>query len=130
MGDPRVLKRGEWQKFMSNLTLELTKKDIIKNDHGKPIGHVIDVRIKKSKLQEYDAKDVFQINFYYQYGFNKYEEYASVLIEEGIIEQRGAWFFFANKDGEELKFQGKSKIVDHIKSNEEDFQSLLSRIGE
>lgn len=129
MGDPRVLKRGEWQKYMSNLTLELTKKDLIKDKDGSPIGHVIDVRTKKSKLQEFDSKDAFQVNFYYGYGFNKYDEYASVFIEEGIIHQGGAWFSFADEQGVERKFQGKVKLVEHLKDNDLDFQMLLLRIG-
>jgi recombination protein RecA len=129
IGDPRVLKRGEWQKYMSNLTLEFTKKDLIKDENGHPIGHVIDVRTKKSKLQEYDAKDAFQLNFYYQYGFNKYDEYTSIFIEEGIISQGGAWFSFADDDGVEVKLNGKSKVIAHLKENEDHFQSLLKRVG-
>jgi RecA/RadA recombinase len=128
MGDPRVLKRGEWQRYMSNLTLELTKKDLIKGVSGSPIGHVLDVRTKKSKLQEYDSKDVFQLNFYYDGGFNQYDEYASIFIEEGIVKQGGAWFSFADDAAEEIKFQGKTKLVEHLKTNEEHFQTLLKRI--
>jgi recombination protein RecA len=129
MGDPRVLKRGEWQKYMSNLTLEFTKKDLIKDENGSPIGHIIDVRTKKSKLQEYDAKDAFQINFYYKNGFNKYDEYASIFIEEGLIKQGGAWFSFADENGEEVKLNGKSKVISFLKENENHFQTLLNRIG-
>lgn len=129
MGDPRTLKRGVWQKLMSNLTLEMTKKDVIKDDNKNPIGHVIDVRTKKSKLQAYDAKDVFQINFYYNYGFNDYDEYTQIFIEEGIVLQGGPYYSFADKYGVEVKVQGKAKLIDHFKSNEDDFQLLLSRIG-
>ncbi len=128
MGDPRVLKRGEWQKYMSNLTLEFTKKELIKDEKGDPIGHVMDVRTKKSKLQEYDAKDVFQLNFYYKYGFNKYDEYASIFIEEGIIKQSGAWFSFPNENGEEVKLNGKAKVISFLKENESDFQNLLKSV--
>lgn len=129
MGDPRVLKRGEWQKYMSNLTLEFTKKDLIKNENGSPIGHVIDVRTKKSKLQEYDAKDAFQINFYYNEGFNKYDEYASIFIEEGVIKQSGAWFSFPNENGEEVKLNGKSRVISYLKENEDHFQLLLNSVA-
>lgn len=129
MGDPRTLKRGVWQKLMSNLTLEMTKKDVIKDENKSPIGHVIDVRTKKSKLQEYDAKDAFQINFYYADGFNKYDEYTQVFIEEGLVLQGGPYYSFADKDGVEVKLQGKTNLINHFKENEEDFQLLLSRVG-
>lgn len=129
MGDPRVLKRGAWQKLASNLSIELTKKDIIKDDEKKPIGHKIDVRIKKSKVMEYDAKDVFQINFYYQFGFDKYDEYTSIFIEEGLINQSSAWFDFPSKDGEEIKIQGKASVAAYFKENEEDFNHLLNTLN-
>jgi hypothetical protein len=129
MGDPRTLKRGVWQKLMSNLTLEMTKKDTIKDENKKPIGHVIDVRTKKSKLQAYDAKDAFSLNFYYDYGFNKYDEYTQIFIEEGIVLQGGPYYSFADSDGVEVKVQGKNALIDHFKSNEKDFELLLSRVG-
>ena len=129
IGDPRTLKRGKWQKLMSNLTLEMTKKDTIKDENKKPIGHIIDVRTKKSKLQAYDAKDAFQINFYYEDGFNKYDEYTQVFVEEGLVLQGGPYYSFADADGVEVKFQGKTKLIEHFKSNEKDFELLLNRIG-
>jgi RecA/RadA recombinase len=49
MGDPRVLQRGEWQKTMANTVLDMTKKAIIKDEDKDIIGHVIEVRIKKTK---------------------------------------------------------------------------------
>ncbi len=124
MGDPRVLSRGEWQRYMSNLTIELTKKDLIKDDYKNTIGHVIDVRLKKSKLQAYDSKESFQVNFYYQYGFNNFEEYVSIFIEKDIIRQGGAWFTFANEDGVEIKLNGKSKVLEFLKENEGTFKYL------
>lgn len=129
MGDPRILKRGVWQTLMSNLTLEFTKKDLIKDDNKRPIGHVIDVRVKKSKLQAYDSKDAFQVNFYYDYGFDKYDEYTSILIEEGIVEQGGAWFKFPNENGEEIKQNGKSKVITFLKENPTTFDFLINKIG-
>lgn len=123
IGDPRTLKRGEWQKLMSNLTLEFTKKKLIFDENKKPIGHTIDVRIKKSKLSAYDAKDAFQINFYYDYGFNDYDEYVQIFLEEGLIQGSG-WYTFPNSDDEEIKIQGLPNVVKHMKENESDFQKL------
>jgi hypothetical protein len=114
---------------MSNLTVEFTKKEIIKDENKKPIGHTIDVRLKKSKLQAYDAKDAFQINFYYEYGFDKYDEYTSILIEEGIVKQGGAWFTFPNENSEEIKQNGKSKVIAYLKENPATFDFLIAKIG-
>jgi|31_taG_2_1085359.scaffolds.fasta_scaffold03540_5 recombination protein RecA len=129
MGDPRVLKRGEWQKYMSNLTIELTKKDLIFNDKKDPIGHTIDVRIKKSKVQEYDPKNQFQINFYYYEGFNEVDEYARIFLEEGIINQSGAWYKFPDSQGEEQSIQGLNGVIEYLKENTDEFNNLLSRLN-
>lgn len=126
MGDPRVLPRGEWQKYMSNLTLEFTKKEIIRGERKEPIGHVIDVRIKKSKLQQYDAKDSFQINFYYDYGFNEYDEWCSVFIESGVVTQGGGGMYsFPDENGEEIKKKGKPALLEFLKEEEGIFKNLL-----
>lgn len=130
MGDPRKLPRGLWQYTMANLILELTKKEIIKDDDGNEIGHVLDCRIKKSKLTSYDKSKVFKINFYYEYGFNKYDEYTTIFIDNSIINQGGAWFSFANGDGEEIKLNGKKAVITYLKENKETFNILMERLYE
>ena len=129
MGDPRVMKRGEWQKYMSNLTVELTKKDLIFDSSKKPIGHIVDVRIKKSKVQEYDPKNQFQISFYYDYGFNEIDEYTRIFLEEGLVVQAGAWYSFPDKQGEEVKLQGLNGVIEYFKENKEEFEFVLNRLN-
>jgi len=124
MGDPRYLPRGLWQYTMGNLMISFTKKAIIKDKDKNDIGHVLDVRILKSKLTSYDPKKVYHINFYYDRGFDHYDEYTLVMIANGIINQGGAWFSFPNKDAEEIKLNGKEAVIEYMKNNEEDFQYL------
>ena len=71
------------------------------------------------------VKDANEIAFYYADGFNQYDEYTQVFIEEGVVLQGGPYYSFADKDGVEVKLQGKSNLVKHFKENEEDFQLLL-----
>ena len=130
MGDPRKLPRGQWQYTMANLILELTKKDILKNSNGHEIGHALDCRIKKSKLASYNKSTAFRVNFYYDYGFNKYDEYTTIFISESIIKQGGAWFTFANADGEEIKLNGKNAVITYLKENEDTFNALMDRWDE
>jgi RecA/RadA recombinase len=129
MGDPRYLPRGNWQKTMGNLMISLTKKDLI-IEEGKNIGHVIDVRVLKSKLTSYNPKEIFKINFYYDSGFNYYDEYSTVLIKEGIVRQGGAWFSFPNRDAVEVKLNGKKAVVAYMKENEEDFKYLMGLLDD
>jgi RecA/RadA recombinase len=127
MGDPRKLSRGAWQYTMSNVILSLTKKDIIKGADGHPIGHVIDARVLKSKTAPYNPKEVLKTNFYYEGGFNRYDDYTTLFVEANIIVRGGAWYSFANGDGEEVKFQGKEAVIEYLKENEEMFNTLLKR---
>jgi recombination protein RecA len=127
MGDPRKLPRGLWQYTMANLILDITKKDIVKDDLKNPIGHVLDVRVKKSKLAPYNPKDVFSVNFYYNGGYNKIEEFVLLFLEKGIIHQGGGGnYTYPNKDGEELKSRGKDVLMEDLKEDKETFEYLIS----
>lgn len=129
MGDPRYLPRGNWQETMGNLMMSLTKKAMIKDENKVTIGHVLDVRVIKSKLTSYDPKVVYSVNFYYDRGFDMVDEYASILISEGIIRQGGAWFSFPNRDAEEVKLNGKDAVVNYLKENKEEFEYLINLLN-
>jgi len=130
MGDPRVLQRGEWQKTMSNTTLDMIKKDIIKDENKNVIGHKIDVRIGKTKNAAYDKSVPYSVNFYNEGGFNVVDEYARVFIETEIVKQGGAWIKFPNVNAEEISVQGVEKFVEHLKNNPEDFEFLKQQLNE
>ena len=131
MGDPRKLPRGLWQYTMANLILDITKKELLKDDLKNPIGHVLDVRIKKSKLAPYNPKDVYSVNFYYQGGYNKIEEYVLLLLEKGIIHQGGGGnYTYPNRDGEELKARGKEVLMDDLKNDPDTMEYLKSLLND
>ena len=126
--DPRTIPRGEWQKTMANVTLDLTKKEILKDQKKNIIGHVIDVRVKKTKDSPYDPKSVFNVNFYNEGGFNEIDEYAQIFIELDIAKSGGAWITFPDKNSEEKKVNGLSKFIEYLKENPEDFEFLKQQL--
>lgn len=130
MGDPRVLPTGEWQKTMSNTTLDMTKKELIRDSDKEVIGHTIEVRVKKSKNSAYDGSEAYKVNFYNDGGFNQIDEFARVFIETGVVKQGGAWIKFPNVDAEEMSIQGVDKFIEHLKTNTEDFEFLKSQLHE
>jgi len=127
--DPRTLPRGEWQKTMSNTTLDLTKKDIINDDKKNVIGHVVDVRIKKTKSGAYNPKTVYNVNFYNEGGFNQIDEYAQLFTELEIAKQGGAWISFPNSDGEEVKVNGLTKFIEYLKEDLDTFEFLKQQMN-
>jgi RecA/RadA recombinase len=129
MGDPRVLPRGEWQKTMSNTTLDMIKKDIIFDANKNIIGHKIDVRIFKTKNHSYDKSAPYSVNFYNDGGFNPIDEYTRIFIETEIVKQGGAgWITYPTKDGEEKKIQGADKLAEYLKNNKEEFEFLKEQL--
>lgn len=129
MGDPRVFPRGEWQKTMNNTLLDLTKKDLIKDELGNVIGHKVDVRVKKTKNGTFDEKEVYQVNFYVEGGFRVVDEYARMLVETGIARQTGAWISFPSIDGEELKVNGITKFIEYLQENLDLFEFLKAQLN-
>lgn len=126
--DPRTLPRGEWQKTMANVTLDLTKKDILKDEKKNIVGHVVDVRVKKTKDAAYDPKAIFNVNFYNHGGFNEIDEYAQIFTELEIAKSGGAWISFPDRFAEEKKVNGLAKFVDYLKANPEDFEFLKQQV--
>lgn len=125
MGDPRQLTRGRWQYTMSNLIMDLTKKAVLKDSKGTEIGHELEVRVKKSKITSYDPKEVHKVNFYYDGGFNKYDEYTTIFIANDLVVQTGGWFTFPDKEGIEIKLQGKDSVITYMKENTDTFDKLM-----
>ena len=120
--DPRVLSRGEWQRFMSALTLDLSKGELIKEEE-KVVGHKLKVRIKKSKQDSYDPKSMFEITLFYSRENDYVAEFVSILIDKGVIQRGGAWYTLP--DGQKL--QGEKSVVDFYKDNPELLKELISQ---
>ncbi len=129
-GDPKVLPGGQFNKYMPFTHLDFTKKDLLKDKDGNVLGHRLDVRIRKSKAGAFDKKEVISLNFYYEGGFNIVDEYAQIFCEKDLAKQGGAWITFPNAEGEEIKVNGLSKFIEHLKENEKDFKFLKSQINE
>ena len=121
-GDNRILPGGGWQDYYACLILDLTKKDLIK-EGKKLIGHKLHVRVKKSKIQAHDPKDVLELNFFYGKGFDEIADAVEALIEKDIIHKGGAWFSFPEEFDQE-KIQGKDTLIEYLRENQELLKAL------
>jgi RecA/RadA recombinase len=125
-GDPHSKKPGgRWQEFLPSLELHLSKDNQNIFKVGKEtIGHTTKIKIKKSKYRGYEPKDVFTVNLYYKYGFNKYDEYAQLLVDKGTVEKTGGWYKFPNGE----KVNGISAVSEFLESNDEYLKELIDGI--
>lgn len=128
-GDPRVIKRGEWQKLAAQLFIELSKGDLLYNNQGNVVGHELKVKIKKSKVKAYDPKEQIIVNFYYDKGFDNDADSVKIFIDEGIINKSGSWFSFNDDKGEEVKIQGEDNVVAYMTENPKVLNMYKDTIG-
>lgn len=90
-----------------------------------PAGNIVNVSLIKSKVVRLDRK----VGFYtlkYLEGIDYVSDAVDVGIKLGIINQSGAWFsivdietreILQDEDGELMKYQGRSKVIEKIKNN-------------
>ena len=96
-----------------------------------PAGNIVNVALVKSKVCRPDRK----VGFYtlkYLEGIDYVSDAVDVAIKMGLVAQGGAWFSLVDIETGEIlnKFQGKSKLVEHLKENDNytDFYSKLERL--
>ena len=80
-----------------------------------------------------------QYTLSYHAGIQIENDLVDVAIEYGFVSKSGAWFtildqdtgeILQDSDGEDLKFQGKAKIIQRLKDDDEIFDNLMSAVHE
>ena len=96
-----------------------------------PAGNIVNVALVKSKVCRPDRK----VGFYtlkYLEGIDYVSDAVDVAIKVGLVAQGGAWFSLVDIETGEIlnKFQGNSKLVEHLKENDNytDFYSKLEKL--
>lgn len=96
-----------------------------------PAGNIVNVALVKSKVCRPDRKVGFYILKYLE-GIDYVSDAVDVAIKMGLVMQGGAWFSLVDIETGEIlnKFQGKSKLVDYLKENDNytDFYSKLEKL--
>lgn len=101
-----------------------------------PAGNIVNVALVKSKVCRPDRK----VGFYtlkYLEGIDYVSDAVDVGIKLGIINQGGAWFsivdietgeLLQDEDGELMKYQGRSKVIEKIKNNNAFYDYIIESI--
>lgn len=127
---------GRAWKHVCSVRLECRRSDyfdangnIVSASTENPAGHFVKVRVVKTKICKPDRK----VGFYalnYITGIDKVLDLVDVGVKLGVFRQGGAWYYAADENGEEQKFQGKSKFRAYMETNEEFYKLQESRINE
>ena len=117
---------GRAWRHSCSTRLEFRKGDYIDEKGNKlsracenPCGNVVKVALVKSKVCRPDRK----VGFYtlkYLEGIDYISDAVDVAIKVGLVAQGGAWFSLVDTETGEIvnKFQGKSKLVEHLKESD------------
>lgn len=103
-----------------------------------PFGNYVNASVYKTKVCRPDRK----LGFYtltYTKGIDAVSDTVDCGIEFGMINQRGAWFDLVDIDTGEilrdennnpLKFQGREKVLEYFRNNQEAYDNLYSKVME
>lgn len=119
-------------KFQKGSFIDSTGNEL-KTTAENPDGNLVMMSIEKTKVCRPDRRTGFY-TLNYKIGIDKINDLIDLCMKQGIIEQGGAWYTVNNwiklietgevepalkEDGEIMKFQGRTKLVQYFKDNEE-----------
>lgn len=128
--------------------------NVIKRSSENPSGNQVQVAIVKNKVSNSDRRNGFY-TLNYNYGVDKISDTVDLAILFGIIQKGGSWFSIIDMEtgeimqnevytgydetgspdyeNEDLKFQGKSALLDYLRCNEDIFnkvnEQVLDKLG-
>ena len=123
-GKPETTMGGNALKFFASVRLEIKKIDVLMNGDV-PVGQRVRIKIIKNKVGT--PFGIVEADLFFGVGFNQKSEIVDLAIQSEFVRQGGAWFFLEDGD-DELKFQGKAKLLEYINSDESIFESLKEKV--
>jgi recombination protein RecA len=124
--DPWTTSGGKAIAFHASTRLRLAVAKKLSNNSGDVIGVKVKANVVKNRLGPPHRTAEFDI--YFDRGIDDYSSWLTVLKENKIIKQAGAWYTFDDPNlGQEVKFQSKD-FPDFLDSNPERKEFLYNQI--
>jgi recombination protein RecA len=119
--NPEITPGGRALKFYASVRLEVKRTSFLK-DGENVIGGKTKVTIVKNKL--YPPYKSVEFDLIFGKGIDKYSEVTDLAIQYDIVNKSGSWFSFE----EEKLGQGKSNVLEFLKSDESIFELIKSKV--
>ena len=103
------------------------KGNEISSSSENPQGHLIEVKLIKSKTCPSDRR-IGKCSLFYRTGIRQDIDLLDLAIKFDIIHKGGAWFN-ATINGNEYKWQGQSKVLEALNTNELLFNSIKDNVN-
>lgn len=116
------------QRYMCRKGKFLDEKgNEISNSSENPQGHLIEVKLVKSKTCPSDRR-VSKCSLFYRDGIRQDLDLLDLAIKFDVIHKAGAWFT-ASINGQDYKWQGQAKVLDTINVDNELFEVLKNKVN-
>lgn len=126
---------GRGLRHTASMRLQLRKSDnideagnIISSQAENPAGHLVKVKILKTKVSRPDRKLAFY-TLRYLTGIDAMADLIDVGVKLKVFRQAGAWFYAPDENGEEKGFQGKAKFRAFLEENPESYKMYWEHIN-
>lgn len=136
---------GRGWKHLQGLRIEFRKGSFL-NDAGDeiplrqadtPAGNIVQMTIRKTKVSKPDRR-LGSYTIRYDIGIDYVADTLDVAVFFKVIQKNGAWFFIPDENGEikkdsvgeDIKFQGRTKMLKFLRENKEEFQWIYDKVCE
>lgn len=134
---------GKMWKHACSLRLRFRKDTLLDMNNGEltsraenPAGNRVGIEIAKTKVCKPDRR----IGYYtlnYTEGIDVLADIITVALQYRILRQGGSWYYYLDEEGNvevdaennEIKFQGKAKLLDELRNDEEFKEDVISRLN-
>ena len=113
---------GQALKFYSSIRLQLVRIKKLMGSDKIPYGIVVTCKFVKNKC----ADPYKEVNFaiYFTDGLSKYSDIYNAAITYGVLDKKGAWISYNDKN----IAQGEFKALQYLKDNDEEYKKIKSEV--
>lgn len=124
---PQQTQPGGWAlRHNASIRIDMRRIKTLKgkvNGESTPVGQVVRATVKKNSLATPFRSAELRLT--YGVGFDKTESVIDACLSLGLIEQSGAWYQYGDD-----KFHGRSGLYEHIRDDNDLFNSLYEKAKE